>query len=105
MMRIDVLTQTAAETVLQVTGEVAGREVRVLAEEAECCLAQTRRLVLDLTYVQSINVDGMALLYRWARQGALVELLSPKSDLAGWVKVYFDLWDQHGQAPEPSPSA
>jgi ABC-type transporter Mla MlaB component len=105
MMRIDLISHTPEEVVLRVSGELAGPEVAVLQEEGERWLAQTARLVLDLSYVQSLNVDGMALLYRWARQGAPVELRSLKPDLAGWVEVCFDLWDQHGQAPEPPRSA
>ena len=99
MMRIDLISHTPEQVVLRVSGEVNGPEVAVLEEEGERWLAQTARLVLDLTWVQSINVDGMALLYRWDRQGAPVERRQLNPGIQGFLKGFFRSWDEEQPAP------
>ena len=66
MVRLTVVSQGKAETVLKVEGWVSRTDVPVLEEEGTRLLQQTPRLVLDLEGVKSIDRAGIALLGRWS---------------------------------------
>jgi ABC-type transporter Mla MlaB component len=66
MLRITLTAQTPEEGVLQLEGWVVGEDVAVLAEEGHRRWRESRRLVLDLDGVKSIDAAGMALLQEWS---------------------------------------
>ena len=69
MLRITVVAQSPEEVVLRVAGSVAGEGVELLAQEGEHRLRTAQRLVLDLSEVQFIDREGLALLRRWSKTG------------------------------------
>ena len=72
MLRITVISQTREEVILKVEGWISWEDVRVLEEEGEHWLHETRSLVLDLSGVKFIDNGGIELLRRWHGQSHLV---------------------------------
>ena len=72
MLRLVPQSQDPDETVLEAHGWISGENVPLLEQEGESWRRQTRRLVLDLTGVRSIDRAGAALLHRWVAEGLLL---------------------------------
>jgi anti-anti-sigma regulatory factor len=77
MLRLTVLSQTPEEAVLKIEGWVTGEEVCLLAQEGARLLAASRRLVLELTGVVSIDAAGIVLLEQWAGDRLILRDGSP----------------------------
>lgn len=66
MLRITVMTQTEEEVVLKVEGWISEEYVAPLEQEGARWFQKAKRLVLDLTDVQIIDGQGIALLQHWS---------------------------------------
>jgi aryl carrier-like protein len=51
-----------------------------------------------------MNIDGMALLYRWARNGVPVELRNLSPNLTAWLESAYQLWDEEGPPTDAPPA-
>ena len=92
MIRIDILSQSPEEAVMRIAGWVRlPAEIDLVAQEGTRCLAQSRRLVLDLQEVLSLYEDGVALLQGWQAQGRL--------QICAWSYHIEDNLEHHGLIP------
>lgn len=72
MVRLTVVTQTPEKVVVKVEGWVSGADVALLSEEGTRLLQESERLLLDLNGVRFIDREGVALLQRWSKEGAVL---------------------------------
>ena len=77
MVRLTVISQTKAETVLKVEGWVSGADAALLEEEGTRLLGESERLMLDLEGVRFVAREGIALLRRWSGERLELRGASP----------------------------
>jgi len=72
MLRLTLLSQTAAAVVVAIDGWVCAGDVLLLEQEGMRWLGEAERLVLDLNGLRFIDREGLDLLERWAGKQLVV---------------------------------